>query len=565
MKKTKSLVITSLLFSTMILNPSMINAVVVNAATPADGAAQLDKTKSAVIVKYIDDTNNSTFIPASAIRDIPNNAKTVEKDSIPVPDGYTLSSTQDFSIQTGRTVTIHVSKINNANSQNKETKKITVFFIDSKNKNNKLSSTTIDVNKNIEKINSDSIEAPTGYTIPFRELIKIENNEIKVTVQRIVKTTTTVKIKFLDSTDNSKKFEQTTIEVPNGTKKIKGSTITAPEGYSVTGRELIAINNDNQILVHIKPINSNNGHEMSKSDVKVKYINDDKPNETIPNGVIKDLEDNATSVDKSRIPVPYGYKLIPDQNLTVSYGIIKVHVIPTSNQSMTVKPVKPNKKPGHSSTDATTYTNKVQFIDQATNKEIGSMKVSGLHGSKHKLVIPEGYALVKNESSEVKVDKSQKAYHVQVVKKTATAAKPEVTTHKTTFRTNKTTQLFNINGKAVRNRALMANTDWAVDKKMVLSGTTYYRVATNEWVKVTDGTEVTEITKDSLIKVDIFNKTITTSGNSPKRLYTAKGQLIGNRALAPNTPWFSDTALTTNGQTLYRVATNEWVNANDLV
>lgn len=372
------------------------------------------------------------------------------------------------------------------------------------------------------------------------------------------KTTTTITVKFLDSTNNLKKFDEKTIEVPNGTKEVKGSTITAPNGYIVTGRELIEIKN-NEILVHIKPEDSNTGHEVSKSDVIVKYINDGKKNGKIPDGVIKDLEDNATSVDKSRVPVPSGYKSVENQEFKVSYGMVKVHVIPVIDKSPTGKPSKPNKKPGHSSsTDTTTYTNKVQFIDQATNKEIGAMKVSGLNGSKHKLVIPEGYELVRNEASEVKIDKSQKAYHVTVIKKNVTVVKPTVTAHKTTFRTNKTTQLFNIEGKAVRNRALMANTSWAVDKQMTLNGTTYYRVATNEWVKVSDGAEIT-ITESAVV-----NRTVRTSGNSAKRLYTSTGQLVGNRALAANTPWFSDKSAVINGQKMYRVATNEWVSANDL-
>lgn len=559
MKKTKSLVITSLLFSTMILNPSMINAVVVNAAVGASNSnTEQQQKKSAVIVKYINDTNSDP-INADAISEIPDNAKKVEKDLVPVPVGYELSSEQEFNIQVGRTIIVHVSKIKTATPDN-GTKPIEVSFIDSKDKNKEINPITITVNKNDTKIDSKTIKAPTGYTIPIRELILIKDNKITVTVQPILKTTTTVTINFLDSKNNLNKFEQKTIEVPNGTKKVKGSTITAPKGYIVTGRELIEIHN-NKILVHIKPKDSNIGHEVSKSDVIVKYINDGKENGKIANGVIKDLEDTATSVDKSRVAVPSGYKLVENQDFKVSYGMVKVHVIPAIDKLPTDKPSKPNKKPGHSSTDATTYTNKIQFIDQATNKEIGSMKVSGLNGSKHKLVIPEGYVLAKNESSEVKVDKSQKAYHVQVIKKGAatTPAKPTITAHKTTFRTNKTTQLFNIEGKAVRNRALMANTSWAVDKQMTLNGTTYYRVATNEWAKVSDGAE------DTYIAMEVFSKTITTSGNTPKRLYTSNGELIGNRALAPNTPWFSDNSLTKNGQTLYRVATNEWVRAEDLV
>lgn len=47
------------------------------------------------------------------------------------------------------------------------------------------------------------------------------------------------------------------------------------------------------------------------------------------------------------------------------------------------------------------------------------------------------------------------------------------------------------------------------------------------------------------------------------RLYTDKGSLISNRALAPNTPWLVGKIQTINGQTMYQVATNEYLKASD--
>jgi len=47
-------------------------------------------------------------------------------------------------------------------------------------------------------------------------------------------------------------------------------------------------------------------------------------------------------------------------------------------------------------------------------------------------------------------------------------------------------------------------------------------------------------------------------------LYTLDGNQVKNRALAGNSAWYSDRYATINGQTMYRVATNEWVSANDL-
>jgi len=40
---------------------------------------------------------------------------------------------------------------------------------------------------------------------------------------------------------------------------------------------------------------------------------------------------------------------------------------------------------------------------------------------------------------------------------------------------------------------------------------------------------------------------------------------VMNRALAPNSSWFSDKKVTINGDKYYRVATNEWTKANDVL
>ncbi|KRK80812.1 hypothetical protein FD03_GL000946 [Companilactobacillus nodensis DSM 19682 = JCM 14932 = NBRC 107160] len=459
----------------MILNPSMINAVVVNAADGASAEKANDKVDITLNLIY---TNSDSEHP--------------KIETISVKKGQTSISVDDLN-----------KALNNR------------YKVDTTVNNKPF---TIDTSKKevTEKILVTVVPSPSG---------KEEKRTIKVQFK--------VGDNILPKTDEIK-------DVPSDITQIEKSKINAPEGYKLAGDQTFDIKNG-IVEVNVVP--------ALKIPITVNYTNKENAKDKIKSRIIPDVYENASSVNPKLVEIPKGYSIVPNQDFSIIDGKIAVTLTP-------------NKKPGHSSsTDATTYTNKIQFIDQATNKEIGSMKVSGLNGSKHKLVIPEGYVLAKNESSEVKVDKSQKAYHVQVIKKGAvtTPAKPTITAHKTTFRTNKTTQLFNIEGKAVRNRALMANTSWAVDKQMTLNGTTYYRVATNEWAKVSDGAE------DTYIAMEVFSKTITTSGNTPKRLYTSNGELIGNRALAPNTPWFSDNSLTKNGQTLYRVATNEWVRAEDLV
>ena len=116
---------------------------------------------------------------------------------------------------------------------------------------------------------------------------------------------------------------------------------------------------------------------------------------------------------------------------------------------------------------------------------------------------------------------------------------------------NKNVHLYNENGEVITNRGLSGNTDWKADKKMTLNNEVYLRVATNEWVKLTDGLEVN------------LGSTVVNTLNDA-HLYNAKGDLITNRGLAKNTAWRSDKTASINGQTMYRVATNEWVKAADI-
>lgn len=92
---------------------------------------------------------------------------------------------------------------------------------------------------------------------------------------------------------------------------------------------------------------------------------------------------------------------------------------------------------------------------------------------------------------------------------------------------------------------------WGVDRQMDINGVTYYRVATNEWIKKSDG-------------IEVFPNSTTVNTNKQASLYTSTGKAVTNRALAKNTPWYSDRSAYINGQTMYRVATDEWVAASDV-
>ena len=118
------------------------------------------------------------------------------------------------------------------------------------------------------------------------------------------------------------------------------------------------------------------------------------------------------------------------------------------------------------------------------------------------------------------------------------------------FESSVNSTVYDDNGKATT-ITLPKTSVWNVDRQMNINGTTFYRVANNEWVKKDDGLAVT------------LNET-TVNTNKQASLYTSQGKKVTNRALAKNTPWYSDRMATINGQTMYRVATDEWVMADDI-
>jgi len=105
----------------------------------------------------------------------------------------------------------------------------------------------------------------------------------------------------------------------------------------------------------------------------------------------------------------------------------------------------------------------------------------------------------------------------------------------------------------IKNRALGKGTTWFTDEKMTINGDSYYRVSTNEWAKI-----------DEAYIYESINRNINTYGGAYKTLVDAEGHRIRNRALSPNTSWYSDRITYINGEKYYRVATNGFVNVNNI-
>lgn len=132
-----------------------------------------------------------------------------------------------------------------------------------------------------------------------------------------------------------------------------------------------------------------------------------------------------------------------------------------------------------------------------------------------------------------------------------TTTKPDVTNVKRLVSThvdNNEVTLYQDNTSKVLDRALAKGTDWYSDQEMTKDGVTYYRVATNEWVKASD-----------VYVYEDQNVVINTQKTPYQILTTSQGKDISSRALAVNTKWQVDRLAYINGSTYYRVATNEFV------
>ena len=217
---------------------------------------------------------------------------------------------------------------------------------------------------------------------------------------------------------------------------------------------------------------------------------------------------------------------------------------------------------------STVYTRSVdgsEYIGITFNND-GKITAAKLTDANHK-------DIYSNSKFEVKINDSSDAPIIAIGhKKSSNDKKPEtnkpevekpditpkhtksITNHSTNFYSlpNTITTLFDENGNALKNRALGEDSTWYADKLLKLDGVNYLRVATGEWAKLADGLEVTPISQN------VFTK-------NQSRLYTANGDIVTNRALAEDTAWRTDKSATINGQTMYRVATNEWVRASDLI
>lgn len=108
--------------------------------------------------------------------------------------------------------------------------------------------------------------------------------------------------------------------------------------------------------------------------------------------------------------------------------------------------------------------------------------------------------------------------------------------------------LVNSQNKAVSDRKLSANSDWATDRYAYINEQKYYRVATNEWIKASDGLEYQPT--DAIVQP-----------STNAKLFDEQGNFVTN---APTVRLKTDKISTINGVKMYRVASNEWLPITDV-
>lgn len=309
-------------------------------------------------------------------------------------------------------------------------------------------------------------------------------------------------------------------------KELKGQNGTRMRISSPTGYSLV---DDNDILqtldadqpnrdVYVKP-------ELdSENDLSYTVTFKDKANNKVVGTEVKGTGNFGTYVSLTA-PSNYAFASVLDNGF----------ILLRNNQNVTKYVVAAD----------TPYS--ISYVDQDTGKEVGTDVGKGADGSKIVLKAPTGYAFVSADDVNYTIDKGTPTSTVYVQKSDQT--EDNIVSG---YPKNGYIKIYDEKGKLNNDVVLSEGSSWIIDKSLTIKGAEYYRVATNEYVKASD-----------VYKYTPLQTVATTNGKDVTPVYNSKGQLIIDRALDTNTPWYTDRSATIKGQKMYRVATDEWIKASD--
>ncbi|CAJ1191348.1 hypothetical protein [Companilactobacillus nantensis] len=128
------------------------------------------------------------------------------------------------------------------------------------------------------------------------------------------------------------------------------------------------------------------------------------------------------------------------------------------------------------------------------------------------------------------------------------------------------------NNNTVSNRALAKNTAWKTNAvRTDQDGNKQYRVGASEWINANDVTFSDKATDNNgegaYTDVKALNGKVTTAGPEGfyYPLYDDNGKMVTNRGVAGLSAWYTDkSAVNANGDTVYHVATGEWLQGNNV-
>lgn len=182
--------------------------------------------------------------------------------------------------------------------------------------------------------------------------------------------------------------------------------------------------------------------------------------------------------------------------------------------------------------------------------------------------LPNDYALINQDIPYLIHDITNNNVNlISIVKKTinsndndhsdnnSTSTSPDVISIESTIGTHPAAltkiNIYDNNGY-LTDKTVAPNSNWYTDREMLIKGTKYYRIATDQWLKIDD--------------VYIYQNNpvyLSTYSDTAKHLVNSQNLKV-NREVAANSDWYSDRYAYFDNQKYYRLATNEWVNANDV-
>lgn len=254
-------------------------------------------------------------------------------------------------------------------------------------------------------------------------------------------------------------------------------------------------------------------------------------------------------------------KATADDTLVIKYnGHVKCNgnIYPagtTITQPYTVKISKPVIKTRNISLTVGDKWNSSQGLISVTDKygDTGTINDLDISGDKVNTEKPGTYKVIYTS----KEDKSVSAEATVTVEPKHTSSEPVISNVESISPMKITLgsepiSIYSSTGNYLDTLKLSDFTNYTISKKNTIDGITYYQLSEDKWIRANDIPQAYD-----------HVTVIQTHSNSNKRLYKLTGDLITDRELARATDWRVDKIAFINGSKYYRVATDEWVKADD--